>query len=751
MKRRAVAAWIVLSGIARFGMAADAAEAVARETLHVERASGPIVVDGVLAEDAWKGAREVERWYQIRPATDAAPKVRSRAWLAFDDRNLYVALELEDPDPRAIRAPLTDRDNAIISSDYAGIIIDGLDNGKTAQEFLANPRGVQYDAIWSDIAGESLAPNFHYESAARIHERGWTLEMKIPFASVRYAPGPAPVWGVTLIRNWPRERRYEFSTAEQPTSCFICNGNRLVGLADLPGGGSWVLAPYVSARRAETPEGGVLGAPLEEDDVDFDGGFDLKWNPTARHTVDLTFQPDFSQVETDVPQIATNQRFALFFPERRPFFLEQVDLFSTPFSAVYTRSVTDPRAGARATGRFGSNAYTLLVTEDLGGGSVIIPGPSESTVVEQAFESNVLLGRLRHDFGADAYASFVVTDREIDGSGHNRVFGPDFQWKRGDSDVVAGQLLWSRSETPVLPEIAEEWDGRELSGHAAQMSWDHGAGSWDWNLTASDVDGEFRADNGFLPRVGYRQANGTLGHAWGLGGGFFTSARLFTYDEYSIGEDDEILTRVVSGGLDLGGQRNFALRLQARSEDLRVDGRLLSQTQGRARLRVTPGGAVANLVATAYAGSAIDFDNAREGDGWGASLEAVLRSTKHLELRIDAARDVLDVDDAALGEGRLFTADVLRARAVYTFTPSFFVRAIVQLERVDRDPSLYTFAVEAEDEAVDASLLLAYKFDWQSVIYLGYGDSRLLLAESGRREKAGREIFFKLSYAFRRR
>jgi len=750
MRRRAAAAWIALSSFARLVAGAQDAATAERETLRVARAVGAIVIDGEISEEAWRQASEVESWYQIRPATNAAPKVRSRAWLAFDDRHLYVAFEFDDPNPSAIRAPLTDRDNAIISSDYAGIVIDGLDDGKTAQEFLANPRGVQYDAIWSDIAGENLAPNFHYESAARIHERGWTLEMKIPFASVRYAPGPEPVWGVTLIRNWPRERRYEFSSARQPTSCFICNENRLVGLENLPGGGSWVAAPYVSVRLAELPAGGAPGAPLETEDPDYDGGFDLKWNPTARHTIDLTFQPDFSQVETDVPQIATNQRFALFFPERRPFFLEQVDLFSTPFSAVYTRSVTDPRAGARATGRFGRNAYTLLVAEDLGGGSVILPGPTGSRVVEQAFESNVLLGRLRHDFGPNAFASFVLTDREIDGGGFNRVFGPDFEWKRGDSHMVRGQILWSRSETPVLPEIAAEWDGRELSGHAAQVAWSR-SGLWDWRLAASDVDGEFRADNGYMPRVGYRQASGTLGRSWALGGGFLTGARLFTYDEYSIDEDDEILTRVTSLGLDLGGQRNFALRLQARSEDLRVDGKLLSQNQGRVRLRVTPPGAIANLVATAYFGSAIDFDNAREGDGWGASVESVLRSTKHVELQLDAARDVLDVEDPSRGSGRLFTADVVRARLVYTFTPRFFVRGIVQLERVERDPALYTFTIDEEDESVVGSLLLAFKVDWQSVVYLGVGDSRVLLTETGRREKTGRELFFKLSYAFRRR
>jgi len=735
--------------VGAIGGPAAGASATERATIHISRATGPIVIDGDPTEPAWAEAAVIDTWYQINPVSSEKPAVASRARLLYDDKALYVAFEFDDPDPSAIRAPITDRDNWAASSDYGGIIIDGVNDGKTAQEFLANPRGVQYDGIWSDIVQESLAPNFFYESAGRIGEHGWTLEMRIPFSTIRYAPGPEPVWGITLFRNWPRDRRRELASAPAIADCFICGENQLVGLEGLPSGGSWALAPYVIGRRSDLPRNDELGQPLESGDVKGEAGFDLKWNPSPRHVVDVTVRPDFSQVETDESQIATNQRFALFYPERRPFFLEQVDLFATPLSAVYTRTVTDPRAGLRATGRFGNNAYTFLVSQDDGGGSVVIPGATSSEIVAQDFESTVTLGRFRHDLGPSAQASFLVTDRQISGGGFNRVFGPDFQWTHNDTDTVTGQLLWSRSETPDRPDLASEWDGRSLSGTAAIVSWEHGAGAWDWRLEGRDVDGEFRADNGYVPRVGYRSAAGELGRSWGRRG-WISGFRLYANGEYAVDEDDAILTRVASGGLSIGGERFFRLRFEARSEDEQVESQLLHQNQGRLYFRIAPSGSLANLIFRAYAGEVIDYDNAREGNGWGGNLEAVLRSKNHFELKINAARDVLDVDPPGLPSSRLFTADVVRLKAVWTFSPRFFVRGIVELDRTDRDPALYNFPVERKNEDVIGSLLFAYKLDWQSVLYFGYGDSRTFLAQTARREPASREIFVKVSYALRR-
>src|SRR6185295_11755057 len=163
---------------------------------------------------------------------------------------------------------------------------------------------------------------------------------------------------------------------------------------------------------------GGPGTRLVGSGSEWDGGLDAKWNPNANTAIDAALNPDFSQVESDVAQISSNERFALFFPEKRPFFLEGLDLFSTPIQAVYTRTITSPRWGGRATGVLGGTRYTALVAEDRGGGSVILPGPQTSDLADQDFSSYAAVTRLRHDLGR-SFVSLLLTDREVEDGGYN--------------------------------------------------------------------------------------------------------------------------------------------------------------------------------------------------------------------------------------------------------------------------------------------------------------------------------------------
>src|SRR5262249_18006926 len=233
-------------------------------------------------------------------------------------------------------------------------------------------------------------------------------------------------------------------------NCFICRANVLTGLEGLPKGGRLIVAPYATLKQESTAP--TPGAPLESGPVKFDGGGDIKWTPNENNAVDAAINPDFSQIESDVAQITANQRFALFYPEKRPFFLEGIELFSTPVQAVYTRTITAPRWGARATGKLGGTAYTVLVTEDKGGGSVVIPRTNGSTFADHDFRSFAGIARVRQDLGR-SFVSVLATDREIEGGGHNRVIGPDFQWRPGKDDTVTGQLLFSNSLTPNRPDL----------------------------------------------------------------------------------------------------------------------------------------------------------------------------------------------------------------------------------------------------------------------------------------------------------
>ncbi len=265
-------------------------------------------------------------------------------------------------------------------------------------------------------------------------------------------------------------------------NCFICNCAKLTGLENLPRGSHLVVAPFATTQRTAAPGSGP-GSPLANDPAESRAGLDVKWSPLTGLAVDATVKPDFSQVEADAAQIVANERFALFFPEKRSFFLEGVDLFVTPFQAVYTRTVTAPELGLRATGRAGHTAFTALVARDEGQGVVILPGPLGSDGALQDFRSDVAVARVRHDLGS-SFVSVLGTLREIEGGAFNRVLGPDFQWRPRPADTFSGQALWSASRTPARPDLTPEWDGRTLSDRALQLNWNHATRNVDWYVQA---------------------------------------------------------------------------------------------------------------------------------------------------------------------------------------------------------------------------------------------------------------------------
>ncbi|PYP99698.1 MAG: hypothetical protein DMF82_24070 [Acidobacteria bacterium] len=476
--------------------------------MSIHRASGPITVDGDLSDEGWRGAARVDTWYETNPGDNTPPKVKNVGYLTYDDKFFYAGFEFQDPEPGKIRAPLGDRDALPGTTDYGGVLLDTRNDGKTGILFVASPRSILYDSVLDDPSGnEDSSPDYFWDAKGRITKDGWTLEIRIPFSSLRYAKGDPRTWRIMLYRNYPREYRYQFFTVTLPRggSCFVCRSQTLTGLEGLPSGGHLVLAPYVTGRQAGQAADGP-GTPWHNEKVKGDVGLDLKWTPTANTALDATVNPDFSQIESDVAQIGANERFALFYPEKRPFFLEGIELFSTPIQAVYTRTVTAPRWGVRSTGKFGGTAYTALLGEDDGGGSVILPGPNSSDLADQEFRSFVAISRLRRDIGK-SFVSLLATDREIRGGGYNRVLGPDFQWRPSSKDTITGQALFSDSHTPVRPELAAEWDGRSLTSYATQVWWLRSTKTIDWFARYDDVGRDFRADDGFVPQVGYRRTD----------------------------------------------------------------------------------------------------------------------------------------------------------------------------------------------------------------------------------------------------
>jgi hypothetical protein len=185
-------------------------------TIHISRVKGPIAIDGDLGDEGWRDATRIDQWYETAPGDNTEPIVKSVGYLAYDDRFLYAGFEFDDPDPSKIRAPFGDHDNINGNSmDFGGIFIDPLLTGRTATEFFVTPSNVQYDAVTDDASGENDSPDFFWSSAARITPHGWTVEMRIPFSTLRYKSGDLQTWGIILFRNYP----LRFGTRYCPRRC----------------------------------------------------------------------------------------------------------------------------------------------------------------------------------------------------------------------------------------------------------------------------------------------------------------------------------------------------------------------------------------------------------------------------------------------------------------------------------------------------------------------------------------------------
>src|SRR5262249_14393486 len=430
-------------------------------------------------------------------------------------------------------------------------------------------------SILDDATNEDASPDFFWDSATRITPHGWTLEMRIPFSSIRYRHIDPETWHIMLYRNYPRDFHYQFFSARIPRggNCFVCRANILTGLDHLPGGGHLVAAPFATTADLAQPTSGP-GSPLEGT-VHARMGLDVKYLPNADNAIDLTVKPDFSQVESDTAQIATNQRFALLYPEKRPFFLEGLDLFATPIQAVYTRTITAPIAGARATGKAAGLRYTILVAGDEGGGSAVIPGPTSSSLASVDFGSTVLVARAKHDLGL-SFVSVLATDRERrDGEGHNRVVGPDGQWRPNGANVISGQWLVSQTTTPNHPDLAEEWTGQTFTGHAGLAQWNHQTTHLDWVAQYRDISNGFRADTGFVPQVGYRQVYGFTGWTVRPSTGVLSNIRPYMTLDHQTDRSSALISRDVNPGVSVNSKLNGFIKVDLYDDQIRTPGGVL--------------------------------------------------------------------------------------------------------------------------------------------------------------------------------
>jgi Domain of unknown function (DUF5916)/Carbohydrate family 9 binding domain-like len=724
--------------------------AVQRPLFTAGRANSKIEVDGVLDESGWEAAARIPVAVEWFPGDNVTAPVETVAFLTYDDDNIYVGFEASDPEPEKIRAHLMDRDQifTFVQDDHVTLQLDTFDDERRAFQFRVNPLGIQADAIFSQAEGvEDFSWDIIWESAGRIHEGGYTIEIALPVSQLRFpGGGGVQTWGVDLGRSWPRDSRHRIAAArlDRNNGCILCQVPRVTGIEGLEPGRNLEVDPTVTATRTDRRDVFPHG-PLEAGDPDYDPGLSVRWGVTPDLTLNATIRPDFSQVEADAAQLDVNERFALFFPEKRPFFLEAIDLFSTPLQAVFTRTVADPEWGLKLTGKIDRNALGLFATKDEVN-SLLIPSNqgSRSVFLEQEIVGSVL--RYRRDLGRNSSIGALYAGREGD-EYHNRVAGLDGFVRLSGTDTLAVQYL--RSQT-LYPEAVVEAFGQsdeEIEGGALELSYRHGARNWLWNLDVRDRDREFRADSGFVPRVDIREAEGGFTRRlWGEPGSWYDQIDLHLSATHTEDQGGQLTDEELQFDATFRGGRQSVVQVGAARKNRLFRGVRYEELEGLfGYFEFQPTGVVK---ATLYVqgGETVDVNNNQPADELLLNPTVELKLGRHVNLGLDHFLQRLES-----GGKEVLTANLSQLKLIYNFNPRMLVRGIFQYLAVDRDPAQWRFPVEAETETLFSQLLFSYKLNPLTVLFVGYADNRLGLND-GLQDysltQTDRTIFVKLGYAF---
>jgi hypothetical protein len=481
----------------------------------VPRATGRPRIDGILDDPMWAQAVRLGNFCEISPGDNVRPQCETEALFAYDDENFYMGFICHDDSPRKIRASVADRDE-MFSDDFAGIILDTFGDKQTSYEFFINPHGVQGD-LRRVQNSEDESFDTVWQSGGHINSRGWTGEAAIPFRSLRFPDRYEQEWLVHILRIRPRDSREQDSWApiSRDESCLLCQAARFRGIKGVNRGRNLEFLPYVIAsesgalRDGEDPSSGFHnGDPMGE------AGFGVKYGVTPNLTLDFTYNPDFSQVESDAAQVDVNTTFALFFPEKRPFFLEGSEIFQTE-NLIYTRSVNDPMLAAKLTGRVGKLTLGYVLARDDASPFVVPFEDNSEIALGGKSVSNVL--RLKRDVLSDSYVGLIATDRRLEDGG-NSILVADGDVRFLENYRLSGQLGYSHTREPNDPALSSDFtdttfaegkytsvfDGESFDGQALRLEFDRDARHLGFEMWYNDMSPTFRANNGFITNNNYR-------------------------------------------------------------------------------------------------------------------------------------------------------------------------------------------------------------------------------------------------------
>ncbi len=744
--------------------------------VRIPRIDAGVTLDGVLDEPVWHQAALLKGFTQYRPV-DSRPVADSTEVLAFYAPDaIYFGIRAFEGHGAVVRATLADRDN-IGTDDNVQILLDTFNDRRRALLFAVNPLGVQQDGVRSEgLAGAAggsnagfrfdgvvdLNPDYVYQSRGHVTAWGYEVEVRIPFKSLRYQSGATQDWGIQIIRV-TQHTGYEdtWTPVVRASASFLIQSGTLKSLTGLRRGLVMDVSPEFTSRLDGAP---ASPSGYQYKSIDPELGVNLRWGITQNLSAAGTVNPDFSQVEADVGQVTVNQRFALFFPEKRPFFLEGLEQFDTPNALIYTRRITAPVGGAKLTGKVGGTAVAYIGAVDDNDTTPNSPHPL------------VNLLRLRRDLGTSSTIGLAYTDRVV-GSDWNRVVGADARviWKKiwfSTAQIVGS---WTKDVAGAAARAGALWD---------VTLYDRTGYSYGNHAELVGISPDFAALSGFVNRVNVVQGRfANRFTLYGKPGALLENATTFLLvqptwryrDFFNLGST---LEGSINDNLILTFRGGWNVTTYLANDQQRFDSPDYSgyQVNSSGVLRpfaiphglynlwsgilalATPERAVKVNVSIGRASGPI-FAEAAEGRAWNIFLAATWKPTSTLRFDAQFPHQVI----TRVRDGSWFsTANIPRLKVEYQLTRDIFFRYVGQYtaQKIDalRDPrSGDSLVVNGTPRPRSTTtdfrndFLFSYKPTPGTVVFFGYGAS---LTEPDpfsfrRLSRTGDGFFLKASYLFR--
>jgi hypothetical protein len=748
-----LAVGVLLAGTASGWLAATCAGQTASQSAAAPAAwvRIPRVARAPKLEDFLNGTpREAEtsvsEFRQREPGDGVNISQETRAYLSYDDHNLYVIFVCKD-EPEKVRGRLSKRED-ILADDAVLVALDTFHDKQRAYMFAVNPLGIQLDGITTEGQGDDYSFDTLWRSEGRLTAEGYVVWMAIPFKSLRFPNAATQTWGIALGRSIVRNNEMAFwPYITRRVEGFVQQMATLEGLEQISPGRNLQFIPYGIFTRARLLDATV---PKFRTENDARGGLDAKMVLRDAFTLDVALNPDFSQVESDEPQVLVNQRFEVYFPEKRPFFIENAGFFQTPMNLFFSRRIGDPQFGVRLTGKAGHWTIGGLAIDDRAPGKL---APSSSPLHDK--RAGIGAVRVRREFSKQGYIGGLVTSRDF-GATSNRVFSVDTRFKLNPNWVLEGQVM--RSYT-------RQADGSRLVGPAYWAELMHIGRHFYYGGHYNDRSPDFRSEVGYIPRVDIRQTQQFASYYWRP-----ERSRLLRFGPSATtlvnwnraGKVQDWMTTLefeaeFTGETYLGFSRTEAMELFQNIEFRKHTTSFTFDTSWLKKLSLSASyaqGSRPNYFPASGPAFLADFSSATAGFTYRPMPKFRFEQT-YIYARL-GTREGSTPSGFAAGTA-IFNNHILRSKVNYQFTRELSLRAILDYNAVL--PNAQLLPLERAKQ-LSADFLLTYLVHPGTALYIGYTDryenlniaptpTPTLVRTGSPDTSTGRQFFIKLSYLFR--